>query len=531
MRVRMLLMSAALPLATAVWLTLPVSAATPSASTSPFDAYIASGDASCLELTVNVAGYNFIVEPDVRIPRATSSISEGESGALASPVDPGDSVDALPGLLFPREEGQLASGIDGAVAQTKIPVPVDVGNTVLQALNPFNPHLEYPIEHASAAYPSPSGSPGDQEATYLGAPNASITDPSGLLSVDGTSGDARAGAAYATADAGGSAAVSVPALGVSIGRVASHTTARLGAAAVTDDASCALHDVTIAPPGAQHTLHIGSLAATLHTERSLSGSAATSSRSVQVADVTLDGHNLVAPAGGSITVPPQLQNITLPEPSACTVLPQPQCQTVPPPPASIQSIQLGGTAATDSLGSNGNQETSTLTGATVTVQTTAPVPASIPSGPPPCLTSNPPQIQQCLPVLSPSSPGSNLPITSAPTTYTLQLASLDSSAYGFVAPPVSSLPLGGAFSGGGLGALGGGGLAGGSPGSPGTPGSHPTAVTVSVPGLPGAIRWPVVALAGLLEALLLSSVYLRRRFLLQRGRFAAPPPESFIDLP
>ena len=506
------------------------SGSAPAPGASPFDAYIASGDASCLELTVNVAGYSFIVEPDVRLPRATASLSEGETGAVAAPADPGDSVDALPGLLFPREEGQIASGIDSGLAQLPIPFPVDVGNSVLQVANPFNPHLEYPIEHASAAYPNPAA-PGDQEATYLGAGNASVTDPSGLFSVDGASGDAKAGATYATADAGSGVALSVPMLGVAIERVAAHAAAQTTATAVSDDVSCTLHGVTIAPPGAGHTLRIGTLEATLHTERRVGAPSATTTRTLQLADVTMDGTDL-APAGGAITVPPQLQNIPLNQPPPpCSVLPSPQCQTVPASPISLQSIQLGGTTHSEQLAPSGNQETSTLTAATVTLQSTAPVPASIPSGPPACLSGNPPPIAECLPNLTPSSPGSSLPITSAPTTYTVSLASLDSSAYGFLALPsvVSPVPpLSGLGNLGGVGFGAAGGATG--PGGTGTPSTHPTATTIDIPAVAGAIRWPVVALAGLLEALLLATLYMRRRAALRTG-MAARPPAGFIDLP
>jgi len=474
-----------------------------SGAATPFDAYIASGDASCLELTVNVSGYSFIVQPDARVPRATASISEGESGALAAPADPGDSVDALAGLLIPREEGQIAGGIDGALAQTKIPFPLDVGNTLLSVANPVNPHLEYPIEHASAAYPDPTGSPGDQESKFLGAPNASFRDPTGVISADGTAGDAKAGAAYATADAGAGAATSVSALGVSAGRIASHALSQVSATAVTNDVSCTLHDVTIAPPGSGRSLHIGTLAATLHTERTLSGNRAASRRTLQLADVTLNGKNLIAAGGGDIALPPGVPGtITVPQPPPCTSLPLP-CSSLPQPPVSLQSMSLGGTTHTETLGAANNEDTSAMTAATVTLQTTAPVPSSIPPS------------------------GSGNPITAAPTTYTLQLANLDSSAYGL--PSASPLLTNPSFGGvPGLGAFGGVtqnlGL-----GSPGTPGTRPVASTITIPGIAAAIRWPVVALAALMESLLLTSLLLRRRRMADSLHDASP--SAFLDMP
>lgn len=493
----------ALPLVCLALIPMADAQAAPAASAdNPFDAYIASGDASCLELTVNVAGFSFIVEPDARLPRATSSISEGESGAIAAPADPGDSVDALAGLLVPREEGQIASGIDGGLAQTKIPFPADVGNTLLTVANPLNPHLEYPIEHANAAYPDPS-SPGDQEATYLGAPNASFTEPSGAISVDGASGDAKAGASYAAADAGAGAATSLAPLGISVGRVSSHASAVVSAGAVSDTVSCTLHDVGIAPPGSGHSLHIGTLIASLQTVRTLTGSGATASHTVQLSDVTLDGKNVAPAGGGGLAFPPGVPTtVTFPQPPACSSI-VPPCPSVP---VSLQSMSWGGTAHADSLGANRNEETSTLTVATVTLQTTAPVPSSIP----------------------PTSNGN--PITSAPTTYTLQLGSLDSSAYGLPATgfPVTN-PAFGPPSGAGLGGFGGSYGTGAGTGTAGTPGTKPVASSVTIPGIAAAIRWPVVGLAGVMEAALLTSLFLRRR---RTGGFLTDAtPASFLDLP
>lgn len=492
----------------------------------PFDAYIASGDASCVELTVNVAGYSFIVQPDVRLPRATSTISEGQSAALAAPIDPGDSVDALPGLLVPREESQLASGIDSAVAQTKIPIPGDPGASVVNVVNPFNPALEYPVEHASASYPQPGSTAPQQQATYLGASNVAVADPSGVFSLDGTAGSARADAQSATADAGAGAALSVPLFGVSAGRFAVHAQSQVAQTAVSNDVSCSLGDLTIAPPGSGYVLHVASLSVSLHAERGPHARTATAAPSVHISGVsvtqTTSGHATttdLSPSGNTVAVPAQLQTVTVPPPPA-SLLPVPM-------PASIQSLGLAGSAATSSLSSGGNEVTSSYTAATFTVQTTAPVPTSIPSGPPPCLTT-PQNLPQCLPSLIPSGPGGGLPITTAPATYTLQVGNLQSRVYGFVAPASSSS--GGAIrNGAGIGAPASA-SASGSAGRPGTPGTKPTSATIKVPGTPGVIRWPVVALAGMLEALLLAWLFLRRRSAL-RSRIPGPPPDSFVDLP
>src|SRR4029077_10906867 len=82
-------------------------------------------------------------------------------------------------------------------------------------------------------------------------------------------------------------------------------------------------------------------------------------------------------------------------------------------PPSLQSMSISGTSTSDVLSSSGNEDSSSLTAATITLQTTALVPGSIP----------------------PSPGGSPVP-ASTPVTYTMQLANLSSTAYGFTPPPV-----------------------------------------------------------------------------------------------
>lgn len=503
------------------------SASAATAQPIPFDAYIANGDASCLELNVNIAGYSFTVEPDVRMPRASSTISEGASGALAAPIDPGDSVDTLGGLLFPREEGQLASGLDAATANIPIPIPGDPGNSVVQALNPVNPALEYPIEHASASYPH-AGSSAPQESTYLGASNIAAADPTGLFSLDGTAGDAKADAQSATADAGAGSALSVSLLGLRVGRFSAHSSSLVGQTSVSDDVSCTLGNVDFSPPGTGYSLHIGSMTAALHSERSLKAHKATSTPSLEISGMsvtqTSGGKTTttnLSPAGNTIAVPASLSKVALPQLPA---LPLPT-----PVPASIQSIGLTGTTSGSALSSQNNEVTSSMSAATLTMQTTAPVPTSIPTGPPACL-SNPQEIAQCLPSLIPT--GGGLPITSAPATYTLQLASLASRAYGFISSSASTAfsVAGGGRSSSSSGSPGSSGAAASGTGTPGTPGTKPVSATLTVAGTAATIRWTVVALAGLLEALLLTALFLRRR---SAPRGGGPPasPDSYVDMP
>ena len=504
--------------------TSPRGAAAATAQPIPFDAYIANGDASCLELNINIAGYSFTVEPDVRMPRASASISEGQSGALAAPIDPGDSVDSLGGLIVPREEGQLAGGLDSATANIPIPIPGDPGNSVVQALNPINPALEYPIEHASASYPQ-RGSTAAQESTYLGAGNVAAADPTGLLSLDGTAADAKADAQSATAHAGAGAALSVALVGLMVGRFSAHSASQVGTTSVSDDVSCTLGNVDFRPPGTGYSLHIGSLSAALHSERSLKAPKAASTSSLEISGMsvtqTSGGKTTttnLSPAGNTVTVPASLSNVAIPQ------LPLPA-----PAPASIESLALTGTTSGSALSSANNEVTSSMTAATLTMQTTAPVPTAIPTGPPACLT-NPQEIAQCLPSLIPT--GGGLPITSAPATYTLQLASLDSRAYGLVSAPAAtgfSVPGGGAPS-PAFGSPGTGGSAAAGTGRPGTPGTKPVSATLTVAGTAATIRWTVVALAGLLEALLLAALVLRRR---SAARAAGPAssPDSYVDMP
>ena len=527
MRVRLLAAAVVAPALALAGAPAPRNAAAASAQPIPFDAYIADGDASCLELNINIAGYSFTVEPDVRMPRASASISEGQSGALAAPIDPGDSVDSLGGLLVPREEGQLASGLDSATANIPIPIPGDPGSSVVQALNPINPALEYPIEHASASYPQP-GSTAAQESTYLGASNIAAADPTGLLSLDGTAGDAKADAQSATAEAGAGAALSVALLGLSVGRFAAHAESQVGQTSVSSDVSCALGNIDFSPPGTGYSLHIGSLTATLHSERRFKAPRATSTPSLQISGMsvtqTSGGQTTttnLSPTGNTVSVPASLNSVAIPQLPA---LPLPV-----PLPASIESLALTGTTSGSALSSSNNEVSSSMSAATLTMQTTAPVPTSIPTGPPACLT-NPQEIAQCLPSVIPT--GGGLPITSAPATYTLQLASLDTRAYGFVSSSAAtgfSLPGGGAPS-SAFGSQGSSGSAAAGTGQPGRPGTKPVSATLTVSGTPATIRWTVVALAALLEALLLAVLVLRRRSF-TRAAGPASSPDSYVDMP
>src|SRR5919108_660314 len=74
------------------------------------DVYNVMGDASAVELAVKNP-YSFVVEPDSQLPRATASIEDGLVSALASPADPGHSLDTPAGLVVPPAEAGISSGL------------------------------------------------------------------------------------------------------------------------------------------------------------------------------------------------------------------------------------------------------------------------------------------------------------------------------------------------------------------------------------------------------------------------------------
>jgi hypothetical protein len=484
-------------------------------STSPFDAANLNGACAAVELTVST-GYSFVVQPDVQMPRAATTLEEGHSDALASPVDPGDSVDALAGLGIPEAEGYIVNGYPGAPSPfagqglNKLPAPLNgAGDTLLH--NPFNAALTYPYEHAEAGYPNPS-KPGPQTATYAGAPNAAAGDPSGLFTVNAGSATATAGDGFATADGGaGSAAtvsqpavpgvVSLPALGFSVGRSSAHSEAHVLAGKVTADATCTLHDIEVAVPGTS-AIHIGAVVATTHAERAVSAPKATASENIEFSGVTVNGQAATLDQNGLTVaghqVAPQPQPTTLPTPPV--TLPQPSgvpVSTTPP------TVSVSGSNVTTKQ-PTADEVLLSATGATITITSTTPLPNGVPP----------------------------TGISSTPTVYTLHIASLSSEAYGL---PAASNSVGlGDVIGGVTGILGGGVGAFSSPSS-GSLGS-PAQAHAGSGGLPDTLaavavtpmqRGLILAISSLLEGLLLAMVV--RNFLRARRRVTAPAETT--DLP
>ena len=324
------------------------------ASPGAFDAANLKGGCAALELTVKT-GYSFVVEPDVQIPRAGTAVQEGASEAIASPADPGDLVDGLAGLGIPEAQGYIVNGYPGAPPPFagqglgKLPPPLNsAGQTLVQ--NPFNQALTYPYEHADAGYPN-AQSPGTQTATLAGTPNATFADASGLLTVNGTTAKAVAGDGSAVADSGAGAAAtataptvplgvgSIPAFGVSVGRVSAHSEAQVLASKVTEVATCTLNDVELAVPGAA-AVHIGAVVATVHAERAIGAPRAISTESIEFTGVTVNGQgatldqNGLRVGGQTITTLPA--SATTPTPPAGLLPPSAGPVPLTPPTVSVR---------------------------------------------------------------------------------------------------------------------------------------------------------------------------------------------------
>ena len=498
-------------------LALPLlSVAAGAATTSAFDAANLKGSCTALELTVKT-GYSFVVEPDVQIPRAGTAVQEGASEAVASPVDPGDSVDGLAALGIPQAEGYIVNGYPGAPSPFagqglgKLPPPLNsVGQTLVK--NPFNQALTYPYEHADAGYPN-AQSPGTQTATLAGTPNATFADPSGLLTVNGSTARAVAGDGMAVADSGAGAAVtgappavpagvgSLPALGVSVGRVSAHSEAHVLANKVTEDATCTLSNVEVAVPGSA-ALHIGAVVATVHAERAIGAPHAIASEKIEFTGVTVNGQGATLDQSG-LRVGGQPVT-TLP----ATTTPTPPAGLLPtsagPVPLSAPTVSLAGSNVVQKQPS-ADEAIVAATGATVTINSTTPIPNAIP----------------------PSG------VSATPTVYTLHIASLAGEAYGLAASSTSSSGVGlGQVASGVVGVLGGGiGGLGSSSGSTGATQTHPG--TAGQPDTLGAVavtpaqRAIVLAISSVLEGLLLAGV--ARNYLRGRRRIAAPVETT--DLP
>jgi len=551
-RVRRLLAAMALAIAAApaAWLAVPREAS----ATAPLDVYAVKAGGAALRITVQT-GYSFVVEPDAMIPRAAATIEADRVDALASPLDPGDSVDALPGLGVPTAEQDIKQGaatpfpgqipaqspldlavptpLAGATPPPQFSGAVDSAVDTFAAI--FNPTLTAPYERAQASYPNP-GSSGPQRATFPPGSSDNVPpdfpDLFGLASAHSSSGSATAAPGRGVADAGVGSAVTVPALGLSIGRTSSHVEVSGDTGPAIAMVVTTLHDVDLrvpAPPGGialpvplpvgTTLLHIGALTLTAVTERAPGAATAVSHTSMAVSDLTVLGHSARIDQNGiSLDGSPSALNGPIGQligalgSRQCTPNPPIGVPNGPSLPASQPVLTIGPPVVQDQLSHAGNERTVAMTGLTLCLAAIAPVPNA-----------------------------SSQPLSPTPTVYTITLGNATSSAYGISLPQETGLSIGGlppSLPESGV-------LPGGvdtttttTGGTPGTPAGATPAIGGSRGGsgsllarLTGGILSPqvVVTVATLAELALLGTLWLSYR-LAAAPRRDDPSPGSRMDL-
>jgi hypothetical protein len=373
------------------------------AGAASLDVFAVRGSGAGVRVTVQT-GYSFVVEPDAMLPRADAVIEADQVHALASPLDPGDSVDALPGLGVPTAEQDIQQG---AAPCPCAPV-VGAGISTFAAL--FNPVLTVPYEHAEAIYPNPA-SPGPQHAAFPRGSADSIPpdfpDLFGLISAHSSTGSVTAGQGTGTADAGVGSAVSIPALGLRIGRISSHVDVHGDGTASVSDVSTTLHDIDV---GAPALLHIGTMVLTATTQRSAGAARATSHTNLEATGVTVAGVAARFDQNGlSVQGSPSPLNAAAQQ--IISSLNSPQCTPAAPvdvpglgSTTSQPQFRIGPPTLQDQVTHNGNEDTVAMTGPTLCIATSAPI------------------------------PGTSGGIAATPTIYTITLGSLSSSAYGVSLP-------------------------------------------------------------------------------------------------
>ena len=472
------------------------------------DVYAVKGGAAGVRITVQT-GYSFVVEPDVMIPRATAGIEADQVLALASPADPGDSVDSLPGVGLPTAEGDIENG---AATPNPLPSPFPgsgstpppqftqaVDSVVSTFASTFNPKLTVPYEHAVAQYPNPAGEA--QRSTFpVGSADSvppDLTDLFGLASVRSSSGWATAAPAHGVADSGVGSAVDIPMLGLSIGRISSHVEMR-GATAAISTAQTTLQNVDVANPSTPGTplLHIGTLVLSVTTQRAPGAARATAHTSLEASGVTVAGQAArldengfsvnggpVSPLNGALQQAIAMLNVQNCTPQAPASLPGLGSLTSPP------TMQVGPPTLQNQVTHHGNEDSVAMTGPTLCIAGSAPVPG----------------------------PGG---VAATPTVYRVTLGDVSSSAYGV------SFGAAGTTSGTFLpplpqtdGSAGGNtvtettitdGSSAASPGAPQSPAAQPGGVRGLVARLVGGILQPpvVVTVATLAELALLATLWL-----------------------
>jgi len=527
----------------------------PATATSGLDVYAVRASGAAVRITVQT-GYSFVVEPDAMIPRAAASIEADQVDALASPLDPGDSVDALPGLGVPTAEQDIKQGAQTPFpSQVPAPSPLNLGvpsplagatpppqfsGAVDQAVNTvagvLNPTLTAPYEHASATYPNPAGS-GPQRATFPpgSADNVppDFPDILGLASAHSSSGSATAAPGRGVADAGVGSAVTVPALGLSVGRTSSHVEVSGDTGPAIATVVTTLQDVDLRVPSVPGgialpvplpagtvLLHIGELVLTATTERAPGAAAATSRTSLEASGVTVLGHSARLDQGGlSVDGTPSPVDSVVSQlfgalsSQRCTPQPPIGVPNGPQLPVSQPVLSIGPPVLHDTPSHNGNERSVSMSALTICLAGIAPVPNA-----------------------------SSQPLSPTPTIYTITLGSASSSAYGItlpsdsggaVGPLLPSLPQTGVSVPGGLDTT-----TSTTPGSPGSAGAGAAPGSAAPASSRGLVAWltggiltprAVVAVAGLAELALLATLWIAwRRSLSPRVDEAAP--RSRMDL-
>jgi hypothetical protein len=411
------------------------------------DVFALKGSAAGLRVTVQT-GYSFVVQPDAMLPRAAATIEADQVRAIASPLDPGDDVDALPGLAVPTAEQQIQQGAATPFPQQlpfpsplNVPIPAPLGgstppsqvpqqvSSAMATLAPkVNPILTTPYLHVDAAYPNP-GSPGPQRATYPRGSSDNIPpdfpDLLGLVSAHSSTGSASAAEGAGVADAGVGSAVSIPALGLRIGRISSHVEVHGAGGGAASTVVTTLHDVTIdAPslpgvavsqvPAGTSLLHIGALTLSATTQRIPGAAKATSRTSLEASGVSVAGQSARLDQNGlSVNGTPSPLNDTAR--SVIDQLNSKQCTPAAPVDVpglgsltSVPAVRIGMPTLHDAITHNGNQAAVSMTGPTLCVATTAPI------------------------------PGTNGSVAATPTVYTITLGDVSSSAYGISLPTDST---------------------------------------------------------------------------------------------
>jgi hypothetical protein len=385
------------------------------------DVFALHGSGAGVRVTVQT-GYSFVVEPDAMLPRAEAVIEADTVHALASPLDPGDSVDALPGLGVPTAEQDIQQGAS--------PCPcaplVGAGISTFAAL--FNPVLTVPYEHAEATYPDPA-EPGTRHAAFPRGSADSVPpdfpDLFGVVSAHSSTGSVTAGPGTGTADAGVGSAVSVPALGLRIGRISSHVDVHGDSSASVSTVTTTLHDVDLGtpsipgvsvppPPTGTSLLHIGTMVLTATTQRSASAPKATSHTDLEATGVTVAGvaarldQNGLSVQGSPSPLNAVAQQVigalNSPECTPAAPVPVPQVGTT----TSVPQLRIGPPTLSDRLSHNGNEDTVAMTGPTLCIASSAPI------------------------------PGTDGHVAATPTVYTITLGNVSSSAYGVSIPSDAS---------------------------------------------------------------------------------------------